>query len=104
MSTDPVDPATFFTGSYDGRICAYNMAEGECVPIHGTGPTTAVVAVDTSEDGKAYLAGMDNTIREISSTAGQFAFGCVSMQSQYESGALTLADLQVGDRTYRGIT
>lgn len=74
MSSEPVNQSTFFTGSYDGRIHAYDVAKEACEPIQGSGPTNSVVAIDTSEDGKAYIAGMDDTIREMSSKSGEHAF------------------------------
>lgn len=77
MSNKPVNQATFFTGSYDGRIYAYDMSKDICEPIQGASPTNAIMAIDTSEDGKAYFAGMDDTVREIAGTPGQFTFAYV---------------------------
>lgn len=77
MSNKPVNQATFFTGSYDGRIHAYDMSKDICEPIQGASPTNAIMAIDTSEDGKAYFAGMDDTVREIAGTPGQFTFAYV---------------------------
>lgn len=74
MSHTPVDSATFFTGSYDGRVHAYDLAKEACQPIGGAGPTNSVLAVATSEDGKAYVTGMDDSIREVSGKSGEFAF------------------------------
>lgn len=77
MSSRPVDSATFFTGSYDGRVHAYNLSNEVCEPIQGSGPTNSILAVASSEDGKAYLASMDDTIREVSGKAGEFTFSFV---------------------------
>lgn len=74
MSAKPIEPATFFTGSYDGRVCAYNVAEGDCKAVEGSGPTAAIVAVCAGDDGKASLVSMDDAVREIASSSGHFAF------------------------------
>lgn len=83
MSSGPVEAATFFTGSYDGRICAYNLSEETCAPVEGSGPSAGIVAVAAGEDGRAYSVSMDDTVREISGTSGHFEFTCVQSRSAF---------------------
>ncbi|KAK9898771.1 putative actin interacting protein 1 [Cystobasidium minutum MCA 4210] len=90
MSHTLVDQATFFTGSYDGRVHAYDLAKQECQPIEGAGPTNSILAIATSEDGKAYVTGMDDTIREVSGSAGQYSFSSSTSSTQGLPKALAL--------------
>jgi WD40 repeat protein len=79
MSSKPIAEKTFFTGSYDGRIHAYDLGDSSCKAITGAGHTNAVVALVASEDGRAFSAAMDDTIREVKSEHGVYSFSYVSV-------------------------
>jgi hypothetical protein len=74
LSNELPSAATFYTGSYDGCVHAYDLSKerGECKPLAGAGHTNGVVGIAASDRGSVYTAGMDDTVREIESGSQAF--------------------------------
>lgn len=59
---------TFYTGSFDGGIKAFDVGgaeEGQCYDISGTGHTALVAAMETDGQGKVWSAGWDDKVASI---------------------------------------
>lgn len=70
------ESATFFSGSYDGKIHSFDLSSGStsaCRPVAGNGHSNAVVAMAASDRSRVYTAGMDDTVREIDSSSATFS-------------------------------
>ncbi|KAI8911130.1 quinon protein alcohol dehydrogenase-like superfamily [Gorgonomyces haynaldii] len=55
---------TLFTGSYDGRVCAWQESSGSVGVVSGPGHTNQVIALAPSED-KVYSTGLDDSFRSL---------------------------------------
>lgn len=74
MSDKPLHGSTFFTGSYDGRIQAYDVVEPNGKEVQGSGHSNSVVSIAATQDGRAFSVAMDDTLRSIEGTRGQYSF------------------------------
>jgi WD40 repeat protein len=64
---------TFWTGSFDGRVCSWDSASGLGSVVEGSSHTNQVAAFTTTPD-RAYSVGWDDTLR-IVDTAGKTFLG-----------------------------
>ncbi len=62
---------TFWTGSFDGRVCAWDIASGSGTAIEGQPHTNQVSAFQTVAD-RAYSVGWDDTLRIADSSTKTF--------------------------------
>ena len=68
------DNKTFYTGSFDGGVKAFDVSgaeEGQCFDIEGTGHTALVSAMNTDNQGRVWSAGWDDKVASI--TGKEFA-------------------------------
>ncbi|KAJ2901752.1 putative WD repeat-containing protein C9G1.05 [Zalerion maritima] len=59
------DGKAIWTGSFDGRVCAWDMSTGTADAITGEGHTGQVTAFAEGDGGEAFSVAWDDTIREI---------------------------------------
>lgn len=57
---------TFYTGSYEGRVCAWDVSNGEAAAVDGSGPTNYVAGLSADPNGSIYTVSWDDTLRSIS--------------------------------------
>lgn len=81
---------TFYTGSFDGSVKAFKVAEdeGACSAVEGTGHS-ALVSAMTSDGSKVYSAGWDDKISSISGST--FASTSTTTKAQPAGVAATAA-------------
>jgi WD40 repeat protein len=91
---------TFWTGSFDGRVCSWDVASGIGSAIEGQSHTNQVTAFQTTSD-RAYSVGWDDTLR-IADGAGKTFLGETSKLSAQPKG-LASADGRVYAATTFGI-
>lgn len=63
---------TLFTGSSDGRICAWSFSRGVGEILGGEGHTNYVSGIATSRDGRIFSVGWDDTLRSIDISTRRF--------------------------------
>ncbi|KAK2867929.1 hypothetical protein FQN49_003328 [Arthroderma sp. PD_2] len=59
---------TFWTGSYDGRVCQWNLSDGAAQTTQGSGHKSYVAglaATDEGNSGHIYSVGWDDTLRSV---------------------------------------
>jgi len=66
-------PATFYAGSYDGRVTAYSAANGETTSVGGDIHSNQVSGLTTA-GGKVISVGYDDRVREIEGTKMRYVF------------------------------
>jgi WD40 repeat protein len=61
---------TFYTGSYEGRVCEWDVETGLAEKVDGEAHTTNVVAFgpDPETEGRIYSVGWDDTLRSVSAS------------------------------------
>jgi WD40 repeat protein len=91
---------TFWTGSFDGRVCSWDVASGIGSTIEGQSHTNQVTAFQTTSD-RAYSVGWDDTLR-IADGAGKTFLGETSKLSAQPKG-LASAEGRVFAATASGI-
>ncbi|KAJ3182926.1 WD repeat-containing protein 1 [Gaertneriomyces sp. JEL0708] len=64
---------TLFSGSYDGRICSWSSGSETAEVPTGSGHSNQVSGI-TTENGKVYSVGMDDTFRSIEGATGVTKF------------------------------
>lgn len=69
LSSKLADQPTFYSGSYDGKVNKFDFSHenGDCTPVSGSGHSNSVIAIANSDRGSTYSAGMDDTVKEITS-------------------------------------
>jgi WD40 repeat protein len=91
---------TFWTGSFDGRVCSWDVASGIGSAIEGQSHTNQVTAFQTTSD-RAYSVGWDDTLR-IADGAGKTFLGETSKLTAQPKG-LASAEGRVFVATGSGI-
>ncbi|KAJ1978754.1 WD40 repeat-like protein [Dimargaris xerosporica] len=91
ITASTMTPAqTLFTGSYDGRVCQWTLADEAArvpLPVKGTGHTSQIIALASSAD-HVVSAGMDDTLRTITVSAQAFSHTAVPLDSQPKQVAM----------------
>ena len=73
--------STLWSGSFDGRVCHWDLKTGVATTVDGQQHTNQVVQFG-SADGKIYSAGWDDTLRTVDESAKTFLGKSVALQSQ----------------------
>ncbi|KAF1809335.1 WD40 repeat-like protein [Eremomyces bilateralis CBS 781.70] len=95
ITSSVLSDQTFYTGSFDGRVRAWDIATGLAEKIDGNGPSNYIagmsaVPLDASkEPGSIYVASWDDTLRSIS--AKTFTGSTSSLGSQPKALSVTIA-------------
>ncbi|KAI1649074.1 WD40 repeat-like protein [Daldinia loculata] len=63
---------TLWTGSFDGRVCSWDLGSGAATVVDGQTHTNQVTEF-TSSTGRAYSVGWDDTLRIVDESANTFA-------------------------------
>jgi WD40 repeat protein len=91
---------TFWTGSFDGRVCSWDSAKGIGSAVEGQSHSNQVAAFQTTPD-RAYSVGWDDTLRTADASANTF-LGEASKLSAQPKG-LALADGRAFVATTSGV-
>ncbi|TVY43972.1 putative WD repeat-containing protein [Lachnellula subtilissima] len=91
---------TFWTGSFDGRVCSWDTSSGIATAVEGQTHSNQVTAFDTTSS-RAYSVGWDDTLR-IADTASNTFLGETSELSAQPKG-LASASGRVYAATVSGI-
>ncbi|KAF1983597.1 WD40 repeat-like protein [Aulographum hederae CBS 113979] len=85
---------TLVTGSYEGRVCAWDVATGEADKVDGDGFSNYVAGFtsspDETADGRLYGVGWDDSLRSISASTKSFV-GTSSVTGQPKAVAVASA-------------
>ncbi|KAI0472598.1 WD40 repeat-like protein [Xylariaceae sp. FL0804] len=74
---------TIWTGSFDGRICGWDVSSGTGTVVDGQSHTNQVTAFATSSGpGRAYSVGWDDTLRIVDESAATFAGESAKLAAQ----------------------
>jgi WD repeat-containing protein 1 (actin-interacting protein 1) len=91
---------TFWTGSFDGRVCSWDVSSGIGSTLEGEQHSNQVTAFQTTPD-RAYSVGWDDTLR-IADTSGKTFLGGTSKLSAQPKG-LASAEGRIFAATVSGI-
>ena len=91
---------TFFTGSSDGRICAYD-GTGHSETVDGDAHKNYVSSLATSNSGRIYSVGWDDTLRSIDVSARTFTGKSTKTDGQPRSVAITPSSTVIA--THKGL-
>lgn len=84
---------TLWTGSYEGRLCAWDTANGTAETIDGDGHTNIISGLASSPSSKGhpqlYSVGWDDTLRSVDISAKTFAGTSTHLSSQPKGLACT---------------
>lgn len=93
LSSSSTDAPTLWTGSYEGRLCAWDTAKGTAETIDGDGHTNIIsgLAASSSTTGhpRLYSVGWDDTLRSVDVSARTFAGASTHLSSQPKALACT---------------
>ncbi|KAK5946345.1 WD40 repeat-like protein [Knufia obscura] len=99
LTTSSVDTEpTLWTGDYEGRLCAWDVAKGTAETIEGDGHTSIVsglTATPTSKNQQIYSVGWDDKIRRIDAGAHTFHGKPTALESQPKAVTCTTDSLVV---------
>ena len=97
-SNESGSSATLWTGSADGRVCAWDMANGTAETIEGETHSNIISGLATSTDSKhpqLYSVGWDDTLRMVDIGAKTFTGKATKLASQPKSLTCTSDSLIV---------
>jgi WD40 repeat protein len=93
LSGSGTDTPTLWTGSFEGRLCAWDTARGTAETIDGDGHTNIIsgLAAPSSTTGhpRLYSVGWDDTLRSVDVSAKTFAGASTHLSSQPKALACT---------------
>ncbi|KAI1806736.1 WD40 repeat-like protein [Daldinia bambusicola] len=72
---------TLWTGSFDGRVCSWDLGSGAAAVVDGQTHTNQVTQF-TSSTGRAYSVGWDDTLRIVDESANTFAGESLKLSAQ----------------------
>ncbi|KAF3058665.1 putative WD repeat-containing protein C9G1.05 [Daldinia childiae] len=72
---------TLWTGSFDGRVCSWDLGSGAATVVDGQTHTNQVTEF-TSSTGRAYSVGWDDTLRIVDESANTFAGESLKLSAQ----------------------
>ncbi|KAK0615005.1 WD40-repeat-containing domain protein [Bombardia bombarda] len=70
------------TGSFDGRVCSWDISTGEGRVVDGQGHSNQVTQFATAAAGRIYSVGWDDTLRTIDEAANTFTGSSVKLDGQ----------------------
>lgn len=83
-----------WTGSFDGRVCHWDIKSGKATAVDGQSHTNQVAQLAASS-GKAYSAGWDDTLRTVDEPAKTFLGDTTTLSAQPKGVAATGSTLYV---------
>ncbi|KAI5860144.1 WD40 repeat-like protein [Durotheca rogersii] len=92
---------TLWTGSFDGRVCRWDVAAGAAAATDGQSHTNQVTQFATSA-GRAFSVGWDDTLRIVDEPANTFAGASAKLSAQ-PRGVAAAADGRVYVATAAGV-
>ncbi|KAI9808725.1 MAG: hypothetical protein M1825_003877 [Sarcosagium campestre] len=97
-------PQTLWTGSYEGRVCAWDIATGLGERVDGTGHKNQVAgfAADPEAPTRVYSAGWDDTLRSIDAKVKTFT-GSTAETGGQPRGVASLGGERIVLATTKGI-
>lgn len=87
-----------YTGSFDGRVCHWDVKTGTAAVVDGQ-PHTNQVAQLVGASGKAYSVGWDDTLRTVDESAKTFLGDSVTLPSQPRGVAAAEGNVYVATTT-----
>ncbi|KAI0851347.1 WD40 repeat-like protein [Daldinia vernicosa] len=91
---------TLWTGSFDGRVCSWDLSSGAATVVDGQTHTNQVTEF-TSSAGRAYSVGWDDTLRIVDESANTFAGESLKLSAQPKG--VSSADGRVYVATIAGV-
>ena len=88
VTATTVSDKTFWTGSYEGRVCAWDVANGSASKIDGESHSNYVSGLTTSPS-HIHSVGWDDTLRTIDSNALSFSGSLTKLNGQPRSIAVS---------------
>lgn len=79
---------TLFTGSFDGRVCKWDVASGTSSTVGGEGHTNQVSQI-IGGSGQTYSVGWDDKLRTIDEASGTYSASPASLSSQPQGVAVS---------------
>src|SRR5271154_1360772 len=93
LSSTGTEAPTLWTGSYEGRLCAWDTAKGSAETVDGDGHTNIISGLAASSSSKGhpqlYSVGWDDTLRSVDVSAKTFAGASTHLSSQPKALACT---------------
>ena len=89
---------TVWTGSFDGRVCYWDLKAGTATAVDGEPQTNQIVQI-TSLSGKVYSAGWDDTIKTADESTGTFLGESIRLSAQPKGASATDGVLYVATVT-----
>ncbi|EHA55690.1 WD repeat-containing protein 2 [Pyricularia oryzae 70-15] len=77
---------SLFTGSFDGRVCRWEAASGQCGLVDGSAHTNQVTSF-ASLSGRTYSVGWDDQLKSVDEAANTFAGSSVALGAQPKGAA-----------------
>ena len=100
MSRNGTSDNILWTGSSDGRVCAWDIPKGSAERIDGEAHTNYVSGIGASE-GRIFSVGWDDTLRSVDTRANTFIGGAIKTDGQPKGVAATAWKAIVA--THKGI-
>jgi WD repeat-containing protein 1 (actin-interacting protein 1) len=93
LSSTGTEAPTLWTGSYEGRLCAWDTAKGSAETVDGDGHTNIISGLAASSSSKGhpqlYSVGWDDTLRSVDVSAKTFTGASTHLSSQPKALACT---------------
>jgi WD repeat-containing protein 1 (actin-interacting protein 1) len=89
---------TLWTGSYDGRLCSWDVAKGSAEAVEGEGPTNIIsglAATSSDKHPQVYSVSWDDTLRTVDAGAKTFTGKATKLSSQPKALTTTTDSLVV---------
>lgn len=94
---------TLWTGSFEGRVCHWDVASGDGAVVGGQSHTNQVAQFVGGGRGRTYSVGWDDTLRVIDESAATFAGSSPKLEGQ-PKGVATAAGGKIVVATASGVT
>jgi WD40 repeat protein len=90
---------TVWTGSYEGRVCSWDVVTGTATHIEGEGHSSYVSSLTTTEErnGRIYSVGWDDTIRSVEISASAYTGTAAKLSGQPKGAAAANAIVLVAN-------
>lgn len=84
-----VDDKTLWTGSYEGRVCAWDISAGVASKVDGEAPKNYVSGFSTSaSEGRIYSVSWDDTLRTVDASTKSFTGSSAKTDGQPKATAV----------------
>ncbi|RPB19551.1 WD40 repeat-like protein [Terfezia boudieri ATCC MYA-4762] len=96
------DGKTIFTGSYEGRVCSWDITKGEASIVAGQTHRNQVSGIETGV-GKVFSVGWDDTLRAADPVSNSFVDSGVAIPGQPKGISATGKDGELAIATQSGV-